>query len=234
VFKVDPLSGALTLSGDSLKLGAGPDHRAPAFVAPEPTGHFVYVTQLAAGVQPDDGIRGYSVDQTSGELTELPGSPFNAGNVIAGAIVFRPDGKFLFSSGNGVNAFAIGAQGQLTLVDGSPFSTDVQSDPWAPNITIDPAGKLLYVSNFGPTRHVTGFKIDPISGALEQAGAPVTTTSPYSLALGPGGRFLYVGEDTGEIAVFKVSRPSGQLTALDGSPFQFGGLEPDLAFLTLP
>ncbi|HYP90789.1 MAG TPA: beta-propeller fold lactonase family protein, partial [Polyangiaceae bacterium] len=230
VFKVDAASGALTLSGAPLQLGTGPDHRAPAFVAPDPTGHFVYITQMAAGVQPDNGIRGYSVDATSGALTELGGSPFDEGDVVAGAAVFRPDGKFLFTSGNGVNAFAVDAQGELKLVVGSPFSHDVQSDAWAPNITIDPAGRLLFVTNFGATRHVTGFAIDADSGALEQAGPAVTTTSPYSLALGPGGRFLYIGEDSGQIAVFKVERPSGTLTPLAASPFAFGGLEPDLAF----
>jgi DNA-binding beta-propeller fold protein YncE len=97
VFTIDPATGALTLSGEPLSVGTAPDHRAPAFVAPAPSGRFVYVTQMAAGPAPDDGIRAYRVDQVSGRLTELADSPFNLGSVIAGAIVFRPDGKFLFT-----------------------------------------------------------------------------------------------------------------------------------------
>jgi 6-phosphogluconolactonase (cycloisomerase 2 family) len=235
IFKINQDTGVLTLSGEPLLVGPAPDHRAPAFVAPEPSGRFVYVTQMAAGLPTGNGIRAYSVDATSGELTELSDSPFNEGNVVAGAVVFRPDGKFLFTSGGAVNAFAVDTDsGKLELVEGSPFSLDVGSDPWAPNITIDPQGKLLYACNFGLTRHVTGFAIDPVSGALEQTPGPITTAAPYSIALGPEGRFLYVGDDNGEISVFRVSRPSGTLTKLDDSPFAFGGLEPDFAFVTLP
>lgn len=233
-FKINQDTGALTLSGEPLLVGPGPDHRAPAFVAPDPSGHFVYVTQMAAGLPTGNGIRAYTVNETSGALSELANSPFSDGAVTAGAIVFRPDGKFLFTSGGGVNAFAVdAASGDLELVEGSPFSLDVASDPWAPNITIDPQGKLLYVCNFGPSRHVTGFAIDPVSGVLERTPGPVTTGAPYSLALGPGGRFLYVGDDNGETSVFRVVRPSGALTKLDDSPFAFGGLEPDFAFVTL-
>jgi 6-phosphogluconolactonase (cycloisomerase 2 family) len=235
VFTVDQTTGELTPSAEPLLVGSEPDHRSPAFVAPDPTGQFVYVTQMAAGPAPDDGIRGYSVDQTTGELTELDASPFNAGGVIAGAIVFRPDGKFLYSSGAGLNAFAIGDDGDLTLVEGSPFTLEVDSDDWAPNITIDPQGKLLYVSDFLLTRRISGFSIDQQSGALTAVPGPQpTTAAPYSIALGPGGRFLYVADDNGETSVFGVARPSGTLTALANSPFPFGGLEADIAFAVLP
>lgn len=234
-FTIEPASGALTLSGDPISIGTPPDHRAPAFVGPAPSGRFVYVTQMAAGPAPDDGIRAYRVDQTNGRLTELAESPFQAGNVVAGAVVFTPDGKFMFTSGGGVNAFKVDTEsGKLELVAGSPFSLDVQSDAWAPNLAIDPEGKLLYASNFALTRHVSGFAIDPESGALSPVpGSPASTPSPYSLALGPGGRFLYVGDDTGQISVFRVARPSGRLVELDDSPFPFGGLEADFAFVSL-
>ncbi|MDF3065366.1 MAG: hypothetical protein K0R38_967 [Polyangiaceae bacterium] len=237
VFKVDATTGALTPSGEPLVVGPEPGHRRPAFLAPDPSGRFVYVTQLNDGAPAaDNGIRIYGVDPTSGELTELESSPVNAGNVTAGAIVFRPDGKFLFSAGGGVNAFAIDQEtGALDLVEGSPFSQDVQSDPWAPNITMDPRGKRLYVSNFVQTQNITGFDIDATTGALQKLpGEPVKTAAPYSIALGPGGRFLYVGDDTSELSVFSVSSATGALTKLAGSPFAFGGLEADIAFVTLP
>jgi 6-phosphogluconolactonase (cycloisomerase 2 family) len=235
VFEIDPQTGALTPSGDPVVVGAPPDHRRPAFVAPDPTGQFVYVTQMAGASVADNGIRGYRVDQENGSLSELADSPFDAGDVVAGAVVFRPDGKFLFSSGGGVNAFSIAADsGKLTLVEGSPFSVDSGSDPWAPNIAIDPQGRRLYVSNFLQTQHVSGFAIDRTTGALsELPGSPVTSIAPYSIAMGPGGRSLYVGNDNGQVSVFRVGA-SGELSALAGSPFAFGGLEPDFAFVTLP
>lgn len=237
VFKVNDATGALTPSGEPLLVGPGPDHRRPAFVAPSPDGRFVYVTQLADGAPAEDnGIRCYGVDQTTGELSELASSPVNDGDVTAGALVFRPDGKFLYSSGGGVSAFAVDeASGELELVPGSPFSQDVQSDPWAPNLAMDPAGKRLYASNFVQTQNITGFDIDPTTGALQQLpGAPVRTAAPYSIALAPSGRFLYVGDDNSELSAFSVSGATGALTKVVGSPFSFGGLEADLAFVTLP
>ncbi len=235
VFKVSA-TGVLTPSGEPIVIGAPPNHREPAFLAPDPSGRFVYVTQLGAGAEAtDDGVRGYSVDQTTGALSELEGSPFDAGTATAGALVFRPDGKFLFGSGGGLNAFAVNEDtGALELVDGSPFSVDVQSDPWAPNITMDPKGKRLYVSNFIGTQNITGFDIDAATGALQKLpGVPVRTVAPYSIALGPGGRFLYVGDDNSELSAFSVSRETGALTKLAASPFDFGGLEADIAFVTL-
>ena len=235
VFKVNQQTGALTASGEPLLVGPEGDRRSPAFVALDPSGKFAYVTQMASGSPTGNGIRAYAVDQESGELTELSTSPFAAGGVIAGALAFRPDGRFLFSTGAGVNAFAVAEDGTLELVDGSPFSLDVSTDAWAPNIAMHPQGKLLYVSDFLRTRHVTGFLIDPETGALDEvAGTPPTTTAPYSIALGPGGRFLYVNDDNGETSVFAVTSATGALTKLDDSPFPFGGLEADFAFAVLP
>ncbi|RYZ09894.1 MAG: hypothetical protein EOO73_03160 [Myxococcales bacterium] len=237
VFGVDQTTGELTPTGEPLLVGPGPTHRGPAFVAPAPSGRFVYVTQMPDGPPTDDdGIRCYAVDQLTGELSEVEGSPFSAAPVFGGALAFRPDGKFLYSTGGGLNAFAVDvATGELNVLEGSPFSTDVQSDPWAPSIAMDPRGRRLYISNFGATRHITGFAIDAATGSPQKLpGDPVQTPSPYSIALGPGGRFLYVGDDTSQISVFSVSGKSGALTQLAGSPFPFGGLEPDIAFVSLP
>lgn len=237
VFDVDADSGELTQAGDPLLVGAAPDHRRPAFVAADPSGKFVYITQLAdAAPIEDNGLRGYRVNAETGALTELADSPFAAGNDAGGAIVFRPDGKFLFSSGAALNAFAVDADsGKLTKVTGSPFSTDIGSDPWATNITIDPRGKRLFTCNFfGVSQHIRGFAIDAVSGALsELPGSPVTSTAPYSLALGPSGRTLYIGNDIGTVSAFNVAK-NGALELLDDSPFDLGGLEPDFAFVTLP
>lgn len=233
VFKLNQQTGVLTLAGDPMPIGEEPNLRSPAYAAPDPSGRFVYVTQQAGG---PFGIRGYRVNQTSGELTELPTSPFEEGDVIGGIAAFTPDGKFMYTSGNGLNGFAVdGETGELTLLEGSPFSDDVGTDPWAPNLAMDPQGKLLFASNFLLTRHITGFKIDAQTGALEQAaGDPVTSPAPYSIALSPGGKFVYVGDDNGQTSVFKVDRASAQLTKVEGSPFEFGGLEADVAFVTLP
>ncbi len=236
--KIAPDSGALTLIGAPLAVGSTPDHRSPAYVAAEPNGNFLYVSQLVDSSAPaaDNGIRGYRVNQETGELTELPDSPFGGASVAAGAIVFTPDGKFLYNSGGGLHAFAIDADsGSLTRIEGEPFSLDVSSDPWATNLAMDPRGEFVYVSRFLLTDHISGFSIDPDSGVLDEVpGSPVTSSQPYSIAIEPRGNFLYVGNDTGQVAAFSLDRSDGSLAEVDGSSFPFGGLEAEFAFATLP
>ncbi|MES1184120.1 MAG: beta-propeller fold lactonase family protein [Myxococcales bacterium] len=236
-FAIDGVTGALTAVEEPLLVGEGPDFSQPAFIAAEPSGHYVYVSQRA-----QQGIRGYQIDSSSGTLSELEGSPFAASglppgdNLFGGAIVFKASGDFAFTSGGALNAFSLDPRsGALTLVEGSPFTLDVQSDPNAPNLTIDPRGKYLYVSHFLLNNHVSGFAIDPTSGKLEAVpGSPITALAPYSAAIDPSGRFLYIGEDLPETSVYRLSRSSGAMTQLAGSPFMFGGLEAKLAFAVLP
>ncbi len=236
-FKIAPATGVLSAVGEPMPVGDAPDHSAPAFIAADPSGRFVYVT-LAGEL----GIRGYRVDQDSGALTELDDSPFAKTDlpvgdlVFGGAMVFKPSGDFLYTVGGGLNVFSINdASGALTLVDGSPFTLDVQSDPNAPNIAIDPQGRYLYATRFLLNNHISGFAIDDASGKLEPVpGSPFTGASPYSIAVDPSGHFVFVGDDAPQISVYSLSRANGALTKLPDSPFMFGGLEPKLVFATLP
>ena len=179
------------------------------------------------------GIKGYAVNQATGVLSELAASPFASdAAVFSGALVFTPSGSFLYSTGNGLNAFAVdAATGTLTKVAGSPFTLDVGSDPQASSLSVDPTGQFIYATQLLPKQQVVGFAIDGDSGKLSKVpGSPFSSSMPYSLACDPSGRFVFVGSDGGQIAVFSVSRPSGSLAEIDGSPFMIGGLQPGLAF----
>ncbi|HEX6766237.1 MAG TPA: beta-propeller fold lactonase family protein, partial [Polyangiaceae bacterium] len=179
------------------------------------------------------GIRAFHIGP-AGALSELESSPFGETLVRSGALVFAPNGAFLYASGQGLSAFAIdGASGALDAVDGSPFTTDLGSDFFAANIAIDPRGEFLYTTAFTTTRHVSGFSIDAVSGALERVpGSPLTTSAPYSVAVDPAGRFVYVGNDFGDVSVFAINRRNGSLDELDDSPFTPGGPQPGFAFAT--
>jgi len=222
-FEIDATSGALTAVGEPLALEA----TSPAYVAADPSGQFVYASQNGAF-----GIRAYRVDQNTGALSELPGSPFGLTQVFAGAIAFHPAGGWLFSAGNGLNAFAIDAvSGALTRVEGSPFSTQVASDPSATNLAVEPRGKYLYATSFLNPPRVFGFEIDSSSGKLTAVpGEPIKGGSPYSLGVEPSGRFVFAGNDDGTTSVFSLLRANGTLHEIDGSPFPIGGLQPELAF----
>ena len=89
-------------------------------------------------------VYGYAIDGTTGALTQVPRSPYNAigGNSIAST----PAGTFLFVSdsvtGN-ISAFSISAtDGSLTAV-GSPFPSGIA----ARQMTTDGQGKYLYATS---------------------------------------------------------------------------------------
>src|SRR5262249_45959586 len=149
-----------------------------------PSGRFLYGSH---GLLP--GIHGFRIGQ-EGELDALEGSPFGAADVRAGAMVFSPDRSHLYASGRALYGFDGDAtSGALEPIEGSPFSTDIASDPFAANVAIDPAGKYLYTTAFTATRHLSGYAIDPESGALEPVpGLPLQTPAPYSVAVDPSGR----------------------------------------------
>jgi len=233
IFKIAADTGVLSASGAPVLVGNEALHGGAEFIAADPTGHFVYVSQAF-----QFGIRGYRVDPASGALSEIAGSPFGASgipgdhNVFGGALAFAPNGGFLYAVGGALNGFAVDADsGKLTLVDGSPFSLDVQADPNAANLAIDPQGKYLYAAHFLGSNHVSGFAIAPSGALSEVPGSTVTEPNVYSLAVDPSGHFLYVGVDGPQgLAVYSLARESGALKAIDGSAFGIGGPQPGIAF----
>ena len=101
-------TGALTPVPGS-PFGAG---NMPFFLAT--SGKFLYVTNAQ-----DRTVSGYSIDSTRGVLAPVAGSPFS---LPVAALVAGPFGRFLYgTSGAGVFAFTINANGSLTPLPGSPF-----------------------------------------------------------------------------------------------------------------
>jgi 6-phosphogluconolactonase len=221
-FKITAGTGALTSSGDSLELGG-----APAYVAVDPTGRFAYVTESTGF-----GIWGYTIDQTTGLLSPIITQSFGGNAVFGGAVALRPDGKFLYTTGNGLNGFAIDpVSGALQLINTTPFNTDVSSDPTATNVAMDPRGEFLYATEFVGNSRIFGFSIDDASGMLTAVPGQSTAVSmPYSVGVEPSGRFAYSGRDDGKVSAFAVNRADGTLREIDGSPIDQGGLQPEIAF----
>ncbi len=92
------------------------------------TGGFAYVANCGA-VPGCDGVglgnvSAYTIDGTTGALTEVAGSPFPAER-IPRSVTVDPTGQFVYVANlesNNVSAYAIdGTTGALTEIDGSPF-----------------------------------------------------------------------------------------------------------------
>ncbi len=229
-FTIDAQTGELHPVGQPLPVGPAPDPSVPEFITADPSGHFLYLSQATPG------IRGYRIDQATGTLSELEGSPFaaalpEADGTLGGALAITPNGGFLYAASGALNGFSVGPDGALDLLDGSPFAHDLQSEPAAPNVAIDPQGEYLYATNLVTQHHVSGFAIHPTSGALaEVPGSPLTVAGPYSVAIDPSGRFVFVGIDNPQLGVYALQRANGSLQKLDDSPFSLGGVEPKFAF----
>ena len=96
-------------------------------------------------------------------------------------------------------------------------------------VAVDPRGQYLYASDFLGT--VTGYSIDASTGAFAAVpGSPFNAQPlPYSVAVDPAGRFVYVGnDDSDEVSVFSLDRATGALTPITGSPFAARGLQPEI------
>ena len=142
-------------------------------------------------------IYAYTIDQTTGALTQVTGSPYTEGASPA-AVSLSPNGKFAFSAtdnGKKIYAFTINqSTGQLTAVAGSPFATGFATGSTYPDIAVNPQSTYLYLASAGDEK-VAGFAINPSSGVLTavpgspfQAGAGAGGIPAFS----PDGNFLYV------------------------------------------
>jgi 6-phosphogluconolactonase len=116
-YDINAVTGVLTeISGSPFATGTF-----PYSVQVDPLGNFVYVT--SASIFTSNNVYGYSLDATTGALTNLTGSPFSTGQ--AGApegIAVDPSGRFAYAANfalDNVTAFTIDAQnGDLNIIPG--------------------------------------------------------------------------------------------------------------------
>jgi 6-phosphogluconolactonase (cycloisomerase 2 family) len=186
-YAINASGGALTPIAGSPFAAGGPN-TFPRAVTVDPSGKFAYV---ATGTVASGNIWVYSINQTTGALTAIAGSPFAAGNG-AYIVAVDPSGSFAYVGNfysNNVSAFAINATtGALTPVAGSPFATGgsfqgTMSIVFA-FVNLDPSGKFVYVANAG-ANSVSAFTINLTTGALTPvAGSPFAAgTQPHSVSI---------------------------------------------------
>jgi 6-phosphogluconolactonase (cycloisomerase 2 family) len=216
-YSLNATTGALTLIATATTGGE------PFDVAITPAATFVYIPNFKDGT-----ISGYSIDQTSGALTEITGSPFTNGTTAPTCSVVSPNGKFLFvGSANKTSAFSINATtGALTAVTGSPFTT-----PGGGNgIGVDPTGQFLYVTAGG----LGASLINGTTGALTTiSGSPYTLPAQgNSVTIDPTGKFLYASiaqinstDPIPDMITYSINTTSGALTQLSAQGVDANGGE---------
>jgi 6-phosphogluconolactonase (cycloisomerase 2 family) len=141
-----------------------------------PNGNFAYAAGgISAG---GNAFAGFSFDESSGMLSELPGSPFTSPGASPKGFAFSPDNTLLFVS-HGTDAtirsFALDANGIPTSL-GTSFDVGLQGTLQGMD-TLD--GLLFAMDDSTAIDGVSGaysFAVNPITGDLSpQPGSPVPT-----------------------------------------------------------
>jgi len=200
------------------------------FIDADPTSRFVYVPNGGGGggekpeqQQPSpDTVSVFSVDQSTGALTEVSGSPFSSGGSDPFSAKADPSGRFVFVANRGddtVAAFSVGSNGTLT-----PAGTvqSITAEPY--QMMTDPQSRFLYVTAGGGAT-IWGFSINSSSGALTPIpGSPFfVPCESRSGTVDFAGHFLVVAvRSCDEVAVYTIDQTTGALSQVNGSPFPTG------------
>lgn len=175
----------------------------------------------------DNGIAnrvwGFELTKT-GTLEPLPGGPVDTNNSrfdlsgVAGTAAYSAKKKLLFTAGgSGVSAFRVGADGSLTLVEGSPFLPQAEME----SVTVAEIGKRTYV-----------YASEPASGVIHlydvhKDGTLVEVDVEMYVGDAPTGmkvvnNIIYFGRRDGTTAGCKI-RKDGTLVPIPGYDLEFAG-----------
>lgn len=193
----------------------------PISMAINPGGQVLYVLNQGSTTAPAN-ISAFAVDNTSGNLVGITGSPF-ATPATPTSITVTPNSKFVYVAHPAlgqVSGFSIGATGALTSITGSPFTVG-----GAPTfLIVDPQAKFLYVADASGNQ-ILAFTIDPNTGAPSPiSGSPFAAgTKPVGLALDSTGVLLLAAnQGSNSVSAYSINTSSGALSPVSGSPFTTG------------
>ncbi len=184
------ISAFTTGKGDELKPIPGPPFRSglrPRSMTIDPTGRFAYVVNY--GVNPYESresacvgtygnasgkgctISVFGIDQNTGALSQIEGSPFESDGINPLMSVMDSYGKYLFVvnvTSNDISVFEADAKmGSIRRVPGSPFST--AREPVS--VALDWSDSFLYVLS-ASSHNISQFAVED-NGRLHPIGTPV-------------------------------------------------------------
>lgn len=207
VFSIDSSTGVLTqIKTATTQLGTSPLN-----MKLSPKGNALYVTGAGS-----PGIPGF-IEVLGIGSGGIPNSFTLVSNLGANpnGLAINPSGTFLYVANsapdNSISEFAIGSNGSLTELAGSPIGETFTS-PVA--LLVDNSGKYLFVANEG-SNNVAGYSIDTDGGLTILSTSPYGTNSqPSFIASDPSGNYLFVGNQISSAMIqsFYLATSSGDLT----------------------
>jgi len=205
IYTVNAATGQLRHNG---YVAAGTN---PGSVAVDPSGKFAYVANNGS-----NNVSTYNINASTGALTSV--GPAVAAGTDPASVTVDPTGKFVYVAnsfngvgGNSVSAYRIDApDGGLIRIDADPATAGIQNFPAGSvprGITVDPAGKFLYVANGfdgAGGNSISVYAIDAVTGALTPvAGSPFAMgagSAPRSITFDPTGRVLLIARNGNDSA----------------------------------
>jgi 6-phosphogluconolactonase (cycloisomerase 2 family) len=172
-------------------------------LAADPSGRFLYA------VRSGQAIVQYSINQATGEITEIAGAPAASG---AFDPEVDPTGRFLYVTltGGTVAQFSINqSTGALTSI-----TTAIAAGTFPLHITVDPTGRFAYVAN-RDSNNVSQYTINQTTGALTANGTFSVGSGPRGIFTDPTGRFVYIGNAANNtISAASIDQNTGALSAV--------------------
>jgi 6-phosphogluconolactonase len=209
-------NGALS-QGTAVAASGGSSEAKAAVV--DPSGRFLFVSDWD-----NDSVYVYSINQTSGALTAVSGSPFSNGFTSftndSNGIAVDPTGRFAYVveydtdvAGFSINRFT----GALTTLSGSPWAAGTNPA----SVAVDATGKYLFIAEASGNQ-LLRFPISA-TGTLGASTSIAVGTLPKFVAIDPASRFVYASNYTpGTVSAFSLNAYTGAVSAVSGSPFSSG------------
>jgi 6-phosphogluconolactonase len=163
-FTTDSTGALIAVPESPFAAGTNPSASAnPSQIVVDSSGMFVFVT-----LTDTNQVAAFLINQSTGALTPVSGSPFSAGGGPIGMATLN-NLLYVSNAGDGtVSGFIFDTtSGVLTPAAGSPFpisASALAGDPFG--------GNFLYAST---AQGMVTYTIDPSSGALTQSGPPVSS-----------------------------------------------------------
>jgi 6-phosphogluconolactonase (cycloisomerase 2 family) len=174
VFKIDPVSGGLTNDGTFTSINMISSDS----LTVDGNGQFLYVGQ-GQTVSPLP-IVAASIDQTSGALTEIQGSPFNLG---VSTVHADPSGKFLLGVAGVLDASSLATDRHLFVFSIGPTGipsalSNVQTTSAPFEFAIHPSGQFVYTfgaDSTGAIAAVEGYQLTSTGTLTALPNSPFTS-----------------------------------------------------------
>jgi 6-phosphogluconolactonase (cycloisomerase 2 family) len=164
-----------------------------------------------------------TIDSNSGAISapQVAGSPASNSNGNIPSLAPTPSDEFLYAldtSSTVTRGFSVVGPGlKLKELPSSPFFSVASSGPLNA-LTLDPAGKFLYVIHSPAT--IEEWLVNATTGALTSASSVTVTADLRQAVIDPAGKFLFAEDLTGgRIFAYRIDGTSGMLSAVSGSPF---------------